>query len=134
MPAVNLNGKTVSDLNVQTVLQRIADLLGATVKVTSGDRGHVPTGGSTTSHHLSHTAADIHVEGLSDDHVFARLMSDKDTIFDADKRYQVIKHGQFTATQGAHIHIGRYADGTGVAFFVEGTMAPMRPGKYQSVR
>lgn len=58
--------KTVSDDNVKTILQRIANKLGKNITAHSGDRSHVPHGGSTKSLHLQHRAADLHIQGLSD--------------------------------------------------------------------
>ena len=123
MPTVNYNGKTVSDENVETVLTRIATQLNADVGITSGDRGYVPTGGSTTSHHIQKRAADFGVAGYTLPNAFAKIKEKKSDIFDADKKYQVIHHGPHTTTGGAHLHVGRYATGAGVSFLVEGLTA-----------
>jgi len=114
------NGKTISDDNIKAVLQKIADTLEGDVNVTSGDRNYVPAGGSQTSLHLQKRAADLSVSGYSLKDAFAKLKEQKATIFDADKKYEVIRHGDHTATGGPHIHIGRFATGTGVSFKVEG--------------
>lgn len=131
MSNVNYNNKTVSDENVKTVLQRVANQLKGDVNVFSGDRSAVPKGGSKTSHHLQGRAADFSVTGCTLQDVFANLKSKKSDIFDSDKKYQVIHHGSHTATGGAHIHIGRYASGSGVSFLIEGLTAKTK-GIYTS--
>jgi hypothetical protein len=126
---VNFNGKTVSDQKVKDVLGKVADLTGGTVKVGSGDRTHVPKGGSKTSHHLAGRAADIHVQGLTDKQVFDKLRQNPGKVFLPSDRYQVIHHGPHTFTGAQHVHIGRYADGKGVSFWLEGK-TPGTKGKY----
>lgn len=123
MGQVQYNGKTVSDEAVKEVLNRIATELGNDVIVTSGDRGHVPQGGSGTSHHLQHRAVDFYVRSMTLATVFSKLKEKKDNIFHADKRYQVIHHGNHTSTGGQHLHVGRYETGTGVRWCTEGLTA-----------
>jgi hypothetical protein len=129
MPQVNYNSRTVSDEDVKKVLENIAAALGKDVNVSSGDRDKVPGGGSKTSHHLDHRAADFHVAGETDQNAFASIKAKKDDIFASDKRFQCIRHGEHTETQGAHLHVGRYATGSGVSFVVEGLTAD-GTGKY----
>ena len=120
MPQVNYNGKTVSDDNVKTVLGRIATKLGGDVSVTSGDRNYVPQGGSTTSHHIAKLVVDFSVAVFSLGGAFTQLKAHEKEIFDSDRKYEVIHHGAYTATGGSHLHIGRFSEGTGVAWLVEG--------------
>jgi hypothetical protein len=127
---VNYNGKTVSDENVCTVLKRIATELEKDVKVTSGDRpAPLDVGAGSKSHHVQKRAADFHVDGMTDEQAFKKIQEKKDQIFDSDNKYQVIWHGPFTDTMGAHLHIGRYETGSGVSFLKEGTTAEGK-GKY----
>ncbi len=123
MPTVNYNEKTVSDENVKTVLQSIADQLKGDVNVTSGDRSYVPKGGSTKSHHVDKRAADFWVTGYTLQCAFTKIKTKKSDIFDSDKKYQAIRHGTHTKTGGAHLHVGRYPSGSGVSFLVEGLTA-----------
>jgi hypothetical protein len=130
MAAVNYNTKTVSDDNVKTVLERVVTELGKNLNVSSGDRGAtLDVGAGAKSLHLKHRAADFHVEGLSDEEAFKQIQEKKDSIFDSDKRYEVIWHGPHTETMGAHLHIGRFDSGTGVAFKKEGVTEDGK-GKY----
>ena len=131
MPKVNYNGKTVSDANIKTVLQRIADQLSKNVEITSGDRTCVYKGGSKTSHHIKKRAADFYIPGYTMQQTFDKIKNKKSDIFDSDKNYQVIHHGPCTATGGQHIHVGRYASGSGVSFLVEGLTAAGK-GKYKA--
>ena len=120
MATVIYNTVTVSDEGVKAVLDKIAAQLVGDVTVSSGDRGAVPSGGSTTSHHLDKRAADFSVSSLTLAEAFSKIKEKKDAIFDGDKKYQVIHHGEHTGTSGAHLHVGRYATGAGVSFLVEG--------------
>ncbi len=122
MATVNFNTKAVSDENIKTVLDRIAAKLSGDVNLTSGDRGAVPQGGSETSHHLKHTAADFWVSNYTLEVAFTTIKDKQSEIFDADKTYQVIRHGTHTKTGGPHIHIGRDADAGkgGIQFLIEG--------------
>jgi hypothetical protein len=130
MAEVNYNGKTVSDENVKTVLERIATELGKQVNVSSGDRGTaLDVGAGTKSLHLKHQAADFHVEEFSDEEVFKKLQEKKDALFDSDKKYEVIWHGTHTETMGQHVHVGRFESGTGVSFKKEGVTEDQK-GKY----
>lgn len=130
MAEVNYNGKTVSDENVKTVLERVATELDKNVNVSSGDRGAaLEVGAGTKSLHLKHRAADFHCAGLSDEETFKKLQEKKDKIFDSDKRYEVIWHGTYTETMGQHVHIGRFESGAGVSFMKEGITEDGK-GKY----
>ncbi len=105
--------KGVSDDHLKTVLQRIADFLKKDVSVHSGDRGHVPQGGSRTSLHLQHRAADFHITGLTDEQAFKELKkavkSGLAQLFDATEGYEFIYHGPHTETEAHHLHLGHYA-------------------------
>lgn len=127
--------KTVSDGNVKTILQRIATRLNKNITVHSGDRNHVPRGGSTRSLHLQHRAADLHIQGLSDANGFAMLKTHMNEIFDATEAYEVIHHGKYTETEAEHLHIGRYAGGRRgyVDFKLEGEI-PSTRGNYRTTR
>jgi Peptidase M15 len=129
MPTVNYNNKKVSDEGIRNFLHKVAAYFNRNVNVTSGDRNYVPPGGSRTSHHLAHRAADFHVNGKTDREVYDALKSDPSFFFHPDCRYQVILHGVYTATGGQHLHCGRYLDGSGVAFYTEGLTKSQR-GKY----
>jgi hypothetical protein len=114
---VNYNGHRVSDATLRRTLQQIADRFGWTINITSGDRDYVPPGGSTTSLHLKHRAADFHVAGVTDGHVFASLRGLRGGLLRRD--YEVIWHGPHTQTTGPHVHLGRYGDGRPSKFMVE---------------
>jgi hypothetical protein len=106
--------KGVSDDHLKTVLQRIAEFLKKDITVHSGDRGHVPQGGSRTSLHLQHRAADFHITGLADAQAFKELKKAVQTgaaqLFDATEGYEFIHHGPHTETEGEHLHLGHYQD------------------------
>jgi hypothetical protein len=130
--------KPVSDMELQLIVKRIADAVGI-VTVHSGDRDFRPQGSPKHSLHLSHRAADLHAEGMTDSALFDFLRGHKGDIFkSAVHRYQVIHHGRFTETEGEHIHLGdyhlikSYTTGPGVSFFVEG-MTPASRGVYTPV-
>ena len=98
---VNLNGHTVSNGRVKSALSAISQQFGsAPVEVTSGDRDFIPKGGSVTSAHLDHNAADFHVSGSSDSRVDSELRSVDSPV---KTGFNVIQHGTYTATEGPHI-------------------------------
>ena len=100
---VNLNGHTVSNGRVKSALSAISQQFGsAPVEVTSGDRDFIPKGGSVTSAHLDHNAADFHVSGSSDSRVDSELRSVDSPV---KTGFNVIQHGTYTATEGPHMHI-----------------------------
>lgn len=133
MAKVRYNPHRVSDPDVRAVLERIAGTLSHDVKVTSGDRDYVPSGGSKTSDHLTHHAADFHVEGIPDSSAFDAIRSQADSIFDRDSHYQFIYHGPHTSTQGEHLHVGHGTAHThGVDFKVEG-LGPADGGHYSLI-
>lgn len=72
MPTVTYQ-KTVSDGNVKTILQRIADQLNKDITVYSGDRPSTQTvkGSNSGSLHVAKRAADFHIKGVSDTQGFA---------------------------------------------------------------
>ena len=72
---------------------RVANELQATVTVTSGDRDYVPKGGSKTSLHLAHRAADFSGSNYTLASAFFKIKEKQDKIFDWDKKYEVIHHG-----------------------------------------
>jgi hypothetical protein len=114
---VNYNGHRVSDATLRRTLQQIADHFRWTINVTSGDRDYVPPGGSPNSLHLKHRAADFHVAGASDGHVFWSLHGLRHGLLRRD--YEVIWHGPHTQTTGPHVHLGRYGDGRASKFMIE---------------
>jgi hypothetical protein len=99
-------GVKISDKGVRDMLDNIAGHFNSDVDAISGDRDYVPEGGSKKSHHLDHRAADFHVKGMKDGDAFAKL---KDSGM-LNSGYQVIWHQEGTATQGEHLHIGRYVN------------------------
>ena len=89
-----LNSKEITD-NLKTlatkVLQPIRDYYNKPVRITSGYRSkalNVAVGGSTTSQHSYGEAADIQIDGVSVDELFADLKSGK--VVDLDNVGQVI--------------------------------------------
>lgn len=89
-----LNSKEITD-NLKTlatkVLQPIRDYYNKPVRVTSGYRSkalNVAVGGSTTSQHSYGEAADIQIDGISVDELFADIKSGK--VVDLDNVGQVI--------------------------------------------
>lgn len=89
-----LNSKEITD-NLKSlatkVLQPIRDYYNKPVRVTSGYRSkalNVAVGGSTTSQHSYGEAADIQIDGVSVDELFADLKSGK--VVDLDNVGQVI--------------------------------------------
>ena len=128
------NGNGISDANVHTLLFRVALALDADIVVTGGDRDKDKTkkvGGSKTSHHLLGRAVDFHVAGMTDEQAFGLIRRNTAAIFDVGEKYQVIRHGVFTETTGAHLHIGHYPSGSGigVTYWVEG-LTKKDKGKY----
>jgi hypothetical protein len=123
--------RNVSDEHLKAVLQRIADFLKKDVTVHSGDRGHVPQGGSRTSLHLQHRAADFHISGLSDEQAFKALKSGVAQIFDATHGYEFIYHGPHTETEAHHLHLGHYAGKyTGLVVFKTEGLTKATRGEY----
>lgn len=129
----------VSDERVRETLERIADALGRGIVVTSGDRGHVPTGGAKDSLHLIHQAADFHCNGLTDAQAFQWIRMKRQEIFGRASglgfRFQIIHHGSHTITQGEHIHLGHVSEsrhGQLRGFVVEGLTSSTK-GKYKTV-
>ena len=127
---VKYNGHKVSDKSLQRALQDIANFFGKDVNVTSGDRDFVPTGGATNSMHLKGKAVDFHVEGMSDAAVFKTLSGDNSPV---GQGFKFIRHGAYTVTQGAHLHLesGRPTNQPS-EFVVEG-LTPETKNKYSIV-
>ena len=130
MPTVTYT-KLVSDGHIKTVLQRMAEFLGKSITVHSGDRSYVPPGGSTTSLHLAKRAADFHVTGLADDKAYALLKDHVGALFDAAEGYEFILHGSCTQTGGPHLHIGHYSGkNKGLVVFKTEGLSPSTKGVY----
>jgi hypothetical protein len=127
---VHYNGHEVSDPKVRDALKDIAISTRQDVNVTSGNRNDVVQGSSTKSLHLTGHAADFHVKGMSDKDAFSTLMGTDSPI---DKGFKLIRHGAFTATQGAHLHLesGQPTDQRSV-FEVEG-LTPQTKGQYTKI-
>jgi hypothetical protein len=120
---------TISDEDINTVLQRIADNIGHII-VISGDRGKALTiGAKNKSLHLHNQAADFRFGSISLEEGYKQLKEKKSLIFSKDKKYEIIHHGEHTNTHNAHLHVGRYPSGTGTFFKLEGLTAKTR-GKY----
>ena len=113
MPSVTYL-KTVSDKNLHVILQRIADFLNKDIRVHSGDRpaSQNVKGSSSGSLHVAHRAADFHISGMTDTEGFAYFKSNMNKIFDQTEAYEVIQHRPGGATEGPHLHIGRYGMGS----------------------
>lgn len=107
MSRVIYNGKKVSDVELRQTLERISELFDSTVVVTSGNRSHVPRGGSRNSWHLKNSAVDFYVKGYSLEDVYFYLKVFHSKIFRGLGNYKVIHHGPHTKTTGAHIHLGK---------------------------
>ncbi len=133
MAKVNYNGKTVSDEEIKLVLQAIATVLEKDVNVTSGDRDFVPAGGSKTSLHLSHRAADFRVDGLVDGLAYQEIKSNALSIFRSGFTYEIILHGTYTSTSGAHLHVGREGvNPIGKVKFIKEGIASVTKGDYKT--
>jgi RHS repeat-associated protein len=117
--SVRYNKHTVSDQRVRTALDGVMMSFGKTVTVVSGDRNFVPKGGATKSAHLTSQAADFHVVGVADNTAFQKL---QDAGSPVSEGLRLIKHGPFTQTEAAHLHVDSRndADSTTV-FMTEGT-------------
>jgi hypothetical protein len=133
---INYGPFRVSDGRVREALNRIAALNailgGGQIIVTSGDRSHVPPGGSRTSDHLFGRAVDFRSAKLSDGQLFQAIRAKAGELFPSDGSFQVIFHGPATATSSPHIHVGRNPNGFGTSFLVEGA-TPATRGKYSRV-
>ena len=130
---VRYNSYQVSDPDIQAMLEKIADLTGRVVNVTSGDRDFVPAGGARNSDHLKKRAADFHLEGLTDEAAYAEIKTKRSAIFGASMAFQLIRHGPHTQTQGAHIHLGQPQAGSPrCGFWTEG-LTPADKGHYHKV-
>jgi hypothetical protein len=133
--------KEVSDVPLKLLLVVVAEILQTDIKVHSGDRSFVPMGGSKTSHHLAGRAADFHAVGMSDEDAFEALRAARDKLETRApiNRFQVLRHGPFTTTEGPHLHIGEYplikalVKGVGLTFWVEGINSATG-GKYSEVK
>jgi hypothetical protein len=109
MASVNFNGNNVTDEEIKNVLQAIADVLGRNVNVSSGDRRKpLDVGAGKGSHHLIGTAADFHVQGLTDEMAYQKIKRFHESIFARGNRYELIWHGPNTGTKGQHVHISRF--------------------------
>lgn len=115
---VDYQGHTVSSAGVRALLQRLADLTGRTVRVTSGDRRHVPRGGSRTSLHLHGRAADFAVDGQPLEQTFELIRARRQELF-AGGAFEVIWHQASTHTSGPHLHAGQFDDGRASELEVE---------------
>ena len=131
MATIYYHHHTVSHREVRRLLETISDLYGKAVHVTSGDRNHVPKGGSKTSLHLQKRAADLFVRGVDLGKTYQDLKIYISMIFDRKRGYEVIWHGAYTKTGGPHLHIGVYKNKHAgkVRFKTEGLDAASR-GEY----
>jgi hypothetical protein len=129
MAQVHYSAK-VSDDQLKVILQRVANALNRDIHVHSGDRDTVVKGSNTHSLHLLHRAADFHVEGMSDESVFSEMRHHLN-VFDKSQGYEFIRHGQFTNTGGAHLHLGRYpGEHQGKVLFKTEGLSPGSGGRY----
>jgi hypothetical protein len=113
MATVDYSGKTVTDEEVKTTIQAIADVLEKNIIVTSGDRNQpLDVGGKEKSLHLSKRAIDFHIEGLDDGTAYQQIKVYSYFIFSSKHSYEFIWHGPYTETSGQHLHIGRYGSAT----------------------
>jgi uncharacterized protein YraI len=118
--------RRVSDSAVRRALERLANHLGRTVVVHSGDRRSVPRGGSRRSLHMAGRAADFHVRGMSDGAVFYEMRRNHAAILGGGS-FEVIYHKADTNTGGPHIHLGNYNDRRGTYYKLESR------GRYRTV-
>lgn len=138
MTNVNCGHYTVSDQRLRDVLENIAREIGQSVNVTSGDRNNIPRGSSKGSLHLLNEAVDFHIQGISDETAFRMMRMKRKAIFgdakDVEFRFQIIRHGSHTATQGGHLHLGYVPEGgTQMRGFVSEGLTPATKGKYDYV-
>ena len=128
-------GKGVCDVFVVDVLQKIADWHNKNVKLTSGDRfTALKMGAGLKSLHMQHSAADFHVIGVLDVVAFVDICTFAAfQVFDFEQnRYEFLHHGPSTETSGEHLHVGRFPEGKGVSFIIEG-YTPQTKGVYQTI-
>ena len=105
------NGKAVtSDTQVKATFDGVAKSMNSTPVYTSGDRSAPAKGGSKKSDHMNKRGQDGHVKGKSDEATFQHVRDNQGLI--PATGFQVIHHGEFTETQGEHIHMGRAPDGS----------------------
>lgn len=104
--------KTVSDSNLRVVIQRIANLLDKDITVHSGNRpvSQQVKGSSSKSLHVAKRAADFHIKGMTDTQGFTYFKLNMNQIFDQTEAWEVIQHRPGGATEGPHLHIGRYGN------------------------
>jgi hypothetical protein len=136
VPIVDYGKYRVSDQRLRDTLEKIATETGQVLRVTSGDRDFVPKGGAKKSLHLINEAVDFHGAALTDEMLFTVIRLKRRQIFgDAvgnSFRFQIIRHGAYTETQGAHIHLGYVPENFGSSrrgFMVEG-ITPATKGHY----
>ena len=128
--SVKYNKHTVSDARVRQALDSVMMSYGRTVNVVSGDRDFVPKGGALKSPHLKGQAADFHVMGVADDTAFQKLQEAGSPVSDG---LRLIKHGPFTQTEAAHLHVdSRNEADASTIFMTEGT-AKTNTGVYTPV-
>jgi hypothetical protein len=131
MAAVNYNTKNVSDAGLKEILQKLAETFNKDINVSSGDRATALTvGAGAGSLHLQNRAVDFHVDGETDDNVYARIKANYATIFSSNNRYEVIQHGPYTETMGAHVHIGVYTSGVPAVLFKQEGLTPATKKEY----
>jgi hypothetical protein len=101
---------TVSDYHIRCLLAAIAGELGRNITVHSGDRHKtLSVGAGSKSHHLDGRAADFHVTGMLDEDAFDAIMERADQLPTfPNQRFNLIRHGPYTETEGPHLHLGHY--------------------------
>ncbi len=123
--------RATSDAHLKIVMERISELLGKTVVVHSGDRDYVPPGGSRTSLHLAHRAVDFHVADLSDSFILDKIRANYSRLLDRTEGYELIRHGEYTATGGPHLHLGHFqGTNTGKVLLKLEGLTPSTSGQY----
>ncbi|WP_321470782.1 RHS repeat-associated core domain-containing protein [uncultured Paludibaculum sp.] len=128
--SVRYNNHTVSDKRVRTALDGIMMSFGKSVNVVSGDRNVVPKGGATKSAHLTGQAADFHIISVADNTAFQKLQENSSPVSEG---LRLIKHGPFTQTEAAHLHLDSRNDpDSATSFMTEGTEETNR-GVYTTV-